>query len=480
MRNFHSLYHEHKLSVDMGTLVPIATMEVLPGDTFIHSTNVLARVAPLANPVMHSVDLRVHHWYVPDRILWASFEDWITGADDVSTHPVITIPASATDWALMDHMGIPQDVGFDVNALPIRAYNMIYNEFYRDKDLQTARTEDQLGLARICWGKDYFTTARPYPQQGDTNYIPFDFAANNIDVQGIYAGASWPAQNIYDPDGTLHGNDEDAPLYAHAPSQDGNPTSGFTVPYIAGSDISGAGGIDVNDLRQAIALQRFAEARMKFGEQYVDYLRFLGVNPSDGRLSRPEYLGGGSQRINFSEVIATADSGLADVGDLYGHGIVGLNGRRYRKMFEEHGWVLSLLSVRPKSVYSSAMPRKFTRSTAMEYWQKELEVMPWQEVKQHEVDAAGSTTTTFGYVPRYDEYRQEMSYVSGTFRGGTENDWHMAREFGTPPTLNSSFVECTPTDRIYQDTTMPELLVNVRHDIMAKRLVRKNATISSL
>lgn len=116
----------------------------------------------------------------------------------------------------------------------------------------------------------------------------------------------------------------------------------------------------------------------------------------------------------------------------------------------------------------------------MDHWQKELEVLPWQDVKQIEVDGSGDPDQIFGYVPRYDEYRHHYGYVSGTFRGGTEQDWHMARDFSTPPVLNSSFVECTPTDRIYADKNMPELLINSRHDITAKRLVRLNAYIGGL
>ena len=198
----------------------------------------------------------------------------------------------------------------------------------------------------------------------------------------------------------------------------------------------------------------------------------LGVNPSDGRLDRPEYLGGGSQLVNFSEVLATADGASNNIGDLYGHGIAGVQSRRYRKMFEEHGYVLTLMSARPKSVYQQAVPKHFLRSDVMDFWQKELEVLPWQEVYENEVFAGGAAATVFGYQQRYDEYRHAMSYVSGSFLQGTEEDWHLGREFASAPTLNSSFVECSPSDRIFQDASMPEMLVNIYNRQIARRIVR--------
>lgn len=149
-------------------------------------------------------------------------------------------------------------------------------------------------------------------------------------------------------------------------------------------------------------------------------------------------------------------------------------------MFEEHGWVYTMMSVRPKTVYQQALPRKFTRTTAMDYWQKELEVLPWQEVKTQEVYApAADASTVFGYVPRYEEYRHACSHVSRTLRGGTEEDWHLARQFATEPTLNASFVECTPSERIYQDANQPNLIVNIMHNIQARRFVGQTASMGT-
>lgn len=475
MRAFHNLSHRHNTSCDMGELVPVACVEVLPGDTFIHSSSVLARIAPLANPVMHDVEIRLHHWYVPNRLLWSEFEDWITGKV-TGAKPTVTMDATAANWAVYDRFGVPHKSGLVLDALPVRAFNLVYNTNYRDQDLQTERTEDDCTLPRICWGKDYLTTARPAQQLGDPVSVPFSFTGvSDLPIDNLGYSA-YGSEQGYDDAGTAIGGPTKTWTHLMTASTlqvvDNAPTADASV-------LETEGGIDIQDLRRSIALQRYAEARARFGSRYEDYLRFLGVNPRDGRLDRPEFLGGGSQRVAFSEVIVTAEAGGASPGDLYGHGIAGLGSRRYRKMFEEHGWVMTLLSVRPKTVYSDMVPRKFRRFDPMDVWQKELEVLPWQEVTTLETHKDGDSTV-FGYVPRYDEYRHEMSHVSGTLRYGTEDDWHMARQLSVPPTLNSSFVTCTPTDRVYSDTTIPEVVATVQHNIKARRLVRASAALAGV
>lgn len=474
MRAMHTLSHEHKLSCDMGQLVPLATVEVLPGDTFNMSTSLLARVAPLVSPVMHNVEIRVHHWYCPNRIIDDTWEDFIVGEDETA-RDVISIPADADDYALLDHMGIPQQTSEDILCHPVRAYNKIFNEFYRDQDLTTARTEDELELARICWEKDYFTTARANPVQGTGIAIPLGGGEAPIKGIGWKSPTLAAKADVLETGGVTRSytqgiQDSTSEIFI----EEDSANSGF--PDIV-ADLSGVEAIDIDTLRQSLALQSFAEVRARFGARYVDYLKYLGVNPGDARLQRPEYLGGGSQTINFSEVLAMAEGTSTDVGDLFGHGIASLRARRFRKRFTEHGWLLSLLSVRPKTLYTTGIPRKFQRVDAMDWWQKELEVLPWQSIPNKEIYAAAAAPDdVFGYVPKYDEYRHEFSYVSGSFRpGGTEESFHMSREFSAAPTLNGSFVECTPTDRIYSDTGMPELLITARHDIRAARLVRGNA-----
>ena len=464
MRNVFDLSHEHKLSVDMGVLYPVLCDEVLPGDTYIHRASALARVAPLAQPLMHRCELRLHSFYVPNRIMWDDWEDFIVGETPASAKPTHTMTSTEP---LYDSFGVPPVAGFEVDAFPMIAYNMIWNEFYRDQDLQAERVSHDETLARICWQKDYFTVARPQPQQGADNPIPA-----NLGKMRVRAGVDDALSSAYTGDMQVAAFGD-----MNLPAASGETTEARRVYAVPGAD--GSVSIDIDDLRRSLALQRFAEARMRFGSRYIDYLRYCGVNPSDGRLDRPEYLGGGKEILNFSEVLSTAETTSVNVGDLYGHGIGLGRTRRYRKFFEEHGWVLTLLSVRPKTVYQNAVPKKFLRREVMDYWQKELEILPWQEIREEEIFAGGSADNIWGYVPRYEEYRHGVSHVSGTLRGGTENDWHMAREFATLPPLNGSFVECTPTDRIYQDANMPELIVNVMHSLRARRNVGQTASMGT-
>lgn len=475
VRSLQDLSFIHSLSLDQGYCVPLAAIDVLPGDTMRIKASVLARVAPLAKPIMQPVEVRVHHWFVPNRLIWDDWEEFIVGNEGAATYPTIA-PATVADAVLYDHMGAEPIAGYEYDALPIRAYNLIWNEFYRDQDLSAPRVIDltdgadtttDTSLARVAWGKDYFTTARAAPQQGTA--VTVGFSAGSAPVSFAEIGATPQAVTL------LRAS---AAAVTTAQFSGGAGTAAATVE--AEADLSQAtGGIDINELRNAISLQRIAEAREFYGSRYVDFLRWYGVNPKDGRLDRPEYLGGGRQQISFSEVLSTADSGTADVGDLYGHGIAGLRSRPARKFFEEHGWMISVMFVRPKGIYQNGIPRRFQRTEPTDFWHRELELLPWQAVDETEIYGAGTRGTVFGYVPRYDEYREANSFVSGTFRGGTEEDWTLAREFASAPALNETFITCTPSDRVYLDTTMPEILATCQMDIMAKRCVAASARMTN-
>lgn len=472
MRNQFNLSHEHKTSLDMGQLIPVQCDEVLAGDTFSQRSTALARVAPLVHPLMHRVELRMHSFYVPNRVIWdglnggftGNWEKFITGED--STTPKPTITTTGADEELLDYMGVPTVTDLTLDAMPLMGFNMIYNQFYRDQDLQVERDLLDATVPQCAWQKDYFTIARPTPQQGDPVGIPVDIGDLPVGLRDLTdINTNVPGMVKYSATGkavadkdTIGGTDAARRLFAQTGEE---------------SNLQ----ISIDDLRRSLALQRFAEARMRFGSRYVDYLRYIGVNPSDGRLDRPEYLGGGKEILSFSEVLSTAESTDVNVGDMKGHGIGMGRTNGFSKMFEEHGWVYTLMSARPKTVYANALPKKFTRETVMDYWQKELETLPWQEVSQREVDASGDADTVFGYVPRFEEYRHGTSHVSSTLREGTEKDWTMAREFSTPPTLNGSFIECTPKDDIYQDSNMPDLVVNVQHNIQARRFVGQTASM---
>jgi capsid protein (F protein) len=496
-RNKHSLSHYKLLTCKMGQLVPVAWFEALPGDTIQMATSALIRCAPLVTPVMHPISVRFHHWFVPNRLIWANWQNFITGGSDgldATAHPYITFtnPAVST---LADYLGVPTAnfAAKRVSALPFRAYNLIFNEFYRDEDLVTALVNSvgdgtdstsNTTLQTIAWEKDYLTSARPWALKGATVTLPLGTTAP---VKGIgFTGT--PSSNL-----TSQTFRQTTPLpdtvFANAMQTSGTGIgiqadaagSGTNKPLVF-ADLSQAAGIDINTVRNAFALQRFEEARARYGSRYTEYLRYLGVRSSDARLQRPEYLGGGRNIIQFSEVLQTGGTSTGaqtGVGTMAGHGVTGMRTNRYRRFFEEHGIVMTLMSVRPKTMYSQRLKRAFMRGVdtsyvgtvgnKYDYWQRELQTIGQQQVNATEVDPQAGVGS-FGFQDRYDEYRREESSVAGLFRT-TLNTWHLSREFGGAPALNSTFVQCVPSTRIFADTANDNLYVCANHNIQARRLV---------
>ena len=485
-RSKFSLSNTKLLSCDMGELVPCGLTEVLPGDTVQQATNCLIRVSPLLAPVMHPVQARIHHWFVPHRLVWDDFESFITGGDDgfdASVFPTIT--DNFTLGELGDYLGLPTGVAaLEVSALPFRAYALIFNEWYRDQDLVTELVIDSTSgpdtttskvLQNIAWEKDYFTAARPWTQKGPVVSLPL---VGNAPITGIgsRSDASYSTVNqaVFETDG---GNPTYVASHETASTRmfvEENPAGGQVRPNIF-ADLSGVTAATVADLRLAMALQRYEEARARYGSRYVEYLRHLGVKSSDARLNRPEYLGGGKQTIQFSEVLQTAE-GTQPVGEMRGHGIGALRTNSYRRYFEEHGYVISMLSVRPKTMYVQGLPRTWNRRTKEDFFQHELQAIGQQEILNKEIYAAHTTPEgIFGYSDRYHEYRTTESTIAGEFRSTVLDFWHMARIFAADPALNSSFVTSVPTKRINAVSTNDVLWVMANHSIQARRMVAKTA-----
>lgn len=476
----HDLSHDKLFTCDIGELVPCSVVEVLPGDTFRANSSVMVRLSPLAAPVMHGMSIRVHHFFVPHRLSWnedvagSSWEDFITGGpdgNDAATVPTLTGTQAGMGSGIGNYLGIPPIAGtVNVNSMPIRAYNMIYNEWYRDQDLCAERTLHANTLANIAYEKDYFSKARPWPQKGTEVTLPLGIAA---------------------PIATTAANGSPVtvrkPLSGGAYEQLDSSTATLEATGTAGTsgnqlyaDLTQATAATINQLRLASGLQRFAEARARFGSRYAEYVRHaFGARPLDSRIQRPEYLGGSSQRVSVSEIIQSAPDATErafGVGDMYGHGIGMTKSNRYVRRFDEHGYIMSLFSCRPKAIYANGIERHWLRTDREDYFQKELAHIGQQQIDRAEIygDATG---TVFGWSDRYAEYRQVNSSVAGEFRS-TLDYWHLARDFSSAPALNQTFVEVTPADtkRIFNDQTGDSLWVAASHRIQAKRVVPQKAT----
>lgn len=483
-RSKHNLSHYRLLTGAMGKLLPIGCTEVIPGDTIEHSISSVVRVTPLLAPVIHPVKVRIHHFFVPCRLLWDEWEQFIVGDGQTHFMPTVTSPnrnpssttpaqGSLQEKDLMHLLGVPVSTsGVQVNSMPLRAFNMIFNEYFRDQDLVPPRNEEQRDIPNVAWEKDYFTSARPWTQKGAEVSIPLGISAPVVsDGTGIptfYQGSDNAGSIAVRTDGS---KDVASQNIVTAPN------SAFPMRWSVTNlktDLTQASAVDVNDLRRAFALQRYQEARARYGSRYSEYLRYLGITPSDARLQRPEYLGGGTTRLNFSEVLQTSPASEADtngVGDMYGHGIAGVRGNSYRKFFEEHGYVVSLMSVRPKTIYQNGCHRMWLKRSNEEYFQKELTQIGQQGILKNEVYlGAGQDTAIFGYQDRYREYKENPSLVQGEFRN-VLNFWHLARNIPSTAALNASFVTCEPSDRIYQVQTNDPLWIMVNHKMIARRLV---------
>lgn len=490
-RSKFSLSNTKLFSADMGELIPCGLLEVLPGDSIQQSTSCLVRFSPLLAPVMHSTHVGISHWFVPHRLVWEDWEKFITGGpdgNDASVFPTKTAVGAWTTGSLPDYLGVPTGVAnLEFSALPLRGYQLIWNQWYRDQDLQTeaavslasgADTTTASALQNVNWEKDYFTTSRPWEQKGPSITIPLGDEAPVMGIAGANTNTYTNAAGAYtDVTGT---SPPDA-----ASDWSGVVDSSSAAFRIKGNnttkapdifaDLTGASAINVNILREAFALQRFEEARARFGSRYVEYLRYLGVRSSDARLQRPEFLGGGRYPVQFSEVLQTAE-GTDPVGEMRGHGIGVARSNRYRRFFEEHGYIFTMMHVKPKTIYMDGLSRHWNRRTKEDFWQRELQHIGQQEVLNKEVRAAHATPDgVFGFQDRYDEYRRQESSVAAEFRD-TLDFWHFARKFSSDPALNATFVKCVPTEDPFAVPSADVLYVMARHAIQARRLVAAKGT----
>ena len=494
------LSHQKKLSGKMGELIPIFCAETVPGDEFKINTAQLLRMAPMLAPIFHQITVYQHFFFVPNRLLWDNWEGFITGGEDgnnSSVWPNLEFDSGTSRIGyLCDYMGIPDDFGYtaNVSALPFAAYGTIYNEYYRDENLidkkdykcadgtQSVVTKsDFINMSRgrclkRAWQHDYFTSALPWTQKGPEATIPLGTSApitwtqNSADTLRNVDGTSWPWTVNFDLNTTTTGD------FTGVLRTDvgGGTYRGTSVDNTANltTDLSAATAATINDLRSAFRLQEWLEKNARGGSRYIEsILSHFGVRSSDARLQRPEFLGGGSVPIQVSEVLQTAPAqgSSTPLAEMAGHGIaVGSNANiEYR--CEEHGFIMGIMSIMPKTAYQQGLNKMWSREDRFDYFWPEFAHLGEQEVALKEIYT--NTTTpenTFGYVPRYAEYKYLNDSVHGELKT-TLDFWHLGRKFATTPALNQTFIECDPSDRIFAVQGQEHIYAIINHKVLAKR-----------
>lgn len=481
-RTPHDLSHTRLITMQGGMVMPVGCIEVLPGDDISHSVHSLVRATPQNAPIMQPTQICTESYFVPNRLVNPDWEAWIAGEDV----PYLTLDindGNAGDDRLAEALGVGQvqssdDLSFSINPTAMRAYNLIINTYFLDQDLQTPLPvlEAEAGdfdIRRCAWPRDAYTTARLYAQKGDAVTIPIGGTApvTITDATRITGGVGAP-QDL----GNLRVlNANDAMLSTNAAAAAGD------VQLTGNADLSSATSVPVTDLRFALKLQQLRERRMRYGSRYEDILLSdFGQSSLDSRLQQPEYLGGGRQRINWSEVLNTASADSGTVGEMFGHGIGSTRSNRYRYQCQEHGYVITVMYIRPASLYTTVTPRHFFKFQPEDYFFRDFEHVGQQPILLKEIYPGDndSQLTVFGYQDRYREYREQPNQVSREF-ATTLNFYHFGRIFGnTAPALNSSFITCTPTNRVFADTSdsTDKYWCHVNHNLFARRVVSRNAT----
>ena len=460
---------------DMGQLIPVMCDEMVPGDIFKIGNQSVIRFQPLVAPILHEINAYVHYFFVPYRLLWDQWEEFISGGvdgHDASVPPMIGASAKPIG-GLSDYFGFPTGVTFTPSTTPSgfprRAYNLIYNEYYRDETLQTEINPDSDLILYRNWEKDYFTSSLPWQQRGTAPALPISGTTHAQWSSSLFLNDLTETTNLV-PIGTMNAivGHQAHGLTTQAQGLANNRA--FLNDNIV--DLSSATTFNVADLRLVFQIQKWMERNARSGVRYTEFLRsHFGVSPRDERLQRPEYVGGSKAPIIVSEVLQTSETGTSPQGNMAGHGISASSTFCGKYRATEYGVMVGIMSVMPRTMYQQGVNKQWLRRTKYDFYFPEFANLSEQAIINGELYVSGNETNDkaiFGYQGRFDEMRTKNNQVCGQMRD-TFSYWHLGRIFATQPALNSSFIMCVPRKDIFAAPSEPGLIVQFANLIKAWR-----------
>ena len=500
--------HGYKTTFDAGYLVPVLVEEALPGDTFSLNMTTFSRLATPIVPFMDNMFLDSFFFAVPIRLIWdhwQAFNGEQTDPDSTTDYniPQMVAPAS-TGYAvgsLSDYFGLPTGVpGYSHSSLFHRAYNLIWNEWFRDQNLQDSvvvdkddGTDDPADYVLLRRGKrhDYFTSCLPWPQKGPAVELPLGSkapvygepitASTNFNVFQGFNSTDSGVSNTYFQKTNSSANVITGTLatkainsFALGTSDDYDDWAGSAPPY---ADLSAATAATINQLRQAFQVQRMYERDARGGTRYTEIIRsHFGVTSPDARLQRPEYLGGGSSPINIHPVAQTSPTSMVSPqGNLAAFGTSNATNHGFTKSFVEHCLIIGMVSARADLNYQQGLNRMFSRLTRFDFYWPTLSHLGEQAVLNKEIYMKGTNVDedVFGYQERYAEYRYKPSVITGLFRStaaGTLDIWHLAQKFTDTPSLDDQFIQDNPpVDRVIAVPSQPHFMFDAYFRMSAAR-----------
>lgn len=483
--------HGVKTTFDAGKLIPFFVDEALPGDTFNLRTDGFARLSTPIHPVMDNMFLETFYFAVPYRLVWANFKKMMGEQTNPGDSTDFTLPTLTTsshgEQTLADYFGVPTKTALTYNSLPYRAYNLIYSEWFRDQNLQnspTLTTGDgpdsaaQFGenFTPFTRGKrhDYFTSCLPWPQKGTEVTLPLGTIAP-IELSGtnetVYVRKSSDG-TIYTPGVAQSINANTTGVFEANDGTDLFYDPGNTLQ----TDLSSATSATINQLRQAFQIQKMYERDARGGTRYIEIVKsHFGVTSPDARLQRPEYLGGGSSRVNITPIAQTSETGTTAQGSLAAMGTASFSGHGFTKSFTEHSIIIGIVNVRADLTYQQGLNRMWSRSDRLDFYWPALAQIGEQAVLNKEIYAQGTSADedVFGYQERFAEYRYKPSMVCGLFRSNATtslDSWHLSQEFSSLPTLGDTFIKDTPPiDRVIAVPSEPHFIADFYHNLRCAR-----------